>query len=72
MSNCVIFALAKWFRHGGYIIARKSRYGWWPHVMWAATLDGVEVQHYLPDDPKHGMWIPPPVFRGRIVVGEDK
>ena len=37
-SNCLIFAVARYWRSGGYLIFRRSSYGWWPHVMWSADL----------------------------------
>lgn len=63
MSNCIIFALTKWFREGGYIIVRKSRYGWWPHMFWCADLENIKLIDYSPPTKRAGL-LPPPLFRG--------
>jgi len=67
MSNCLIFALGRWYKFGGYIVARKSHYGWWPHFLWSADL--ITFEHYVPDTPKKGFF-PPPLFKGTIVKGD--
>lgn len=48
MSNCLIFALRKWFKEGGYVIIRKSRFGFWPHFIWCRDLKDAEIEHYVP------------------------
>lgn len=51
-TNCLIFALKKWFKHGGYLIIRKSNHGYFPHFLWSKDLKNAHVEHYVPIDPK--------------------
>lgn len=57
-GNCLIYALRLWWRHGGYIIVRRSRYLWVPHVLWAPPggLDEAPVQHFVPVRPTRTSW----------------
>jgi hypothetical protein len=67
MSNCVIFALTRWFRgyrYGWYLSIRKSNYGWWPHML--VTLDRVNYEDYQPLAPNHHLKFPPPLYRGYV------
>lgn len=70
-SNCLIFAVVQYFRHGGYIIVRRSRYRWVPHFIWAPPggLDKATVRHYVPVRPGVGrpwqVWRAV-LFRGRV------
>jgi hypothetical protein len=62
-SNCILFALRRWFSRGGYIVLRKSNYGWWPHMIW--TKDFVTFEEFTP--PVHYARVfPPLVFEGII------
>jgi hypothetical protein len=64
-SNCVIFALQRWFSRGGYIVLRKSNYGWWPHMIW--TMDFATFEEFTP--PVHyPVVFPPPIFKGIIEI----
>lgn len=58
-SNCFIYALRMWHRHGGYIIIRRSRYLWIPHFLWAPPggLDGAELRHFVPVSPSRRPWM---------------
>lgn len=74
VSNCLIVALALWWRRGGYVIVRKSRTTWIPHFMWARSIEGVEIVEYKPVRPvRHPLLRLLPVhvilFRGRIRKG---
>ena len=64
MSNCIIFALRRWLQRGGFVVARKSHYGWWPHFLWSPDLR--KFQEYTPAKPNHHLLIPPPLFSGVI------
>jgi hypothetical protein len=64
MSNCIIFALLRWFRRGGYLIVRKSRHGWWPHALWSSDL--CTFEEYQPRVPNHHLLIPPPLYDGIV------
>jgi hypothetical protein len=64
-SNCILFALKRWFSHGGYIVLRKSNYGWWPHMIW--TKDFVTFEEFTP--PVHyDVTFPPLLFKGIIKI----
>lgn len=77
-SNCLIVALALWWRHGGYVIVRRSRYTWVPHFMWAKSIEGLEIVEYKPVTPRRSLLfkllpIHVVLFRGRMRrgVGEE-
>jgi hypothetical protein len=71
MSNCLIFAFFQWLKHGGYVIARKSKYGWWPHFMWVQSLNDLEVLEYSLDK-KVNRALPPIVFDGTVRMKKDE
>ena len=48
MSNCLIFALGKWIKHGGYLAIRRSHMGPWFHFIWIKDLKDAEIEHYVP------------------------
>jgi hypothetical protein len=62
-SNCLVFALCRWFHRGGYLIIRKSRYGWFPHFLWSPDLN--TFHSFKPINPRERI-IPPLIFRGAI------
>jgi hypothetical protein len=64
MSNCLLFALRRWLRRGGYVIPRRSHYGWWPHFLWSPDLK--RFWEYTPPKPNQYLLVPPPLFRGVI------
>lgn len=67
MSNCLIFALGKFFKEGRYLVIRKSRYGWWPHFIWCKDLKDAEIEHYVPLERKpEKAAIDKIIFRGYI------
>lgn len=64
-NNCLIFAFHKWIKCGGYLIIRKSNYGWWPHFLWSKDLSLFE--EFAPSSSKYqGRWFPPLIFAGYI------
>ncbi len=63
MSNCLIFVLVKWLRGGGFVIARRSNNGWWPHFFWTADLKLFE--EYTPKYPRKRL-LPPPLYHGVV------
>jgi hypothetical protein len=68
-SNCLIFVIQRWWARGGYVIARKSRWGWWPHFLWSADLRTFEDFHPLMSEAERaGRWVPPCIFAGRIRI----
>lgn len=66
-SNCLIYALRKWAKEGGYLLVRKSHFGWWPHFLHKDNA-GV-VTHFSPDNPRRHA-LPPLLFRGEMKEGE--
>lgn len=68
MNNCLIFALSRWFKRGGYLVIRRSRLGLFPHFIWAKSLG--EIEHFVPND-KRWKAIPPPFFTGTISDNDD-
>lgn len=70
MSNCLFYALNKWYHEGGYLLVRKSFFGWWPHFL-HMSLDG-EITHFSPIGPKRKRILPPLLFKGRILTGDER
>lgn len=69
VSNCLIYALLKLYHEGGYVLMRKSFYGWWPHFL-HMSMTG-EITHYSPERKRRRL-LPPLLFRGRVRTGEEK
>lgn len=69
-SNCIVFAVLVYRRRGGrgYLLVRKSHFGWFPHVMYA---ERTHIVHYVPLDPRT-KGFPPPLFEGRVKWGGEK
>lgn len=63
-NNCLLFALYKWFKFGGYVITRKSNFGWWPHFIWSKDL--ITFEEYIPSEHQEGLKFPPLYFKGYI------
>ena len=63
MSNCWLFALHRWVTRGGYVVVRRSHWGWWPHALWSADL--VTFEDYAPVAGRH-RYLPPLLFRGAV------
>ena len=57
-----------WWRHGGYLVIRKSRWGWFPHVLWMSP-DRSRLSSFVPINPRRHL-IPPPLFRGYVKEGD--
>lgn len=64
-SNCLVFAVGKWFSNSGYLLIRKSHFGWWPHFLWSPDINRSYVEHYAPVVGKRKL-VPPPLFKGKI------
>ena len=56
-TNCLFFALRKLHRSGGYLVIRKSRFGWLPHLAWTANIEGLKVEEFKPIEPFKGNWL---------------
>lgn len=68
-SNCLFYAFKKYRRYGGYILMRKSNYGWWPHFL-HMTKDGKITQYTL--SRKKRRILPPIVFTGFVKEGDSE
>lgn len=55
-SNCLVYALARWIRYGGYIAIRRSQHFPIPHFLWIPPdgLAGVTLRHFVPMRPARG------------------
>lgn len=75
-GNCLGFALRRWFAAGtgnSYLIIRKSRLTWLPHIMWAPSIENTYVEEYKPafELTRFQRWFPFIAirFRGRVRKG---
>lgn len=75
-SNCLFFALRLFYRRKGrgkrgYVISRRSNYGWFPHFMYARPrkCGRYQIVGYIPLNPKFKK-LPPPIFRGKVKWGD--
>ena len=64
-SNCLVFALKRWFSDSGYLVVRKSNFGWWPHFLWTPDINSSYVEHYAPISGQKKL-MPPPLFEGNV------
>jgi hypothetical protein len=72
MSNCLIFALNRWFKKGGYLIIRRSRIGFWWHFLWAKDLEGLQsLEHYVPVEDELKVEVASKVFFEGKIKTED-
>jgi hypothetical protein len=62
-TNCLFFAIHCLWSCGGYLIVRKSHFGWWPHFLWSPDL--VEFWEYVPLV-RPDVLFPPPFFSGYV------
>jgi len=77
-SNCLIFALRRFYAEGGYIIVRRSHFGWWWHFSWTRSLSEPPIA-YVPQRPIEWRKLPwilrilplhTVIYRGTIVEGD--
>lgn len=71
---CWTFAIPKWLvdpRHS-YLVIRLSKSNFWPHVFYAASIDGLAVEEFAPLKRLHGwksifaaVW-----FKGKVRKGK--
>ena len=59
-----------WLAHGGYLIVRKSKHGFWLHFMWAKKLNDAEVKHFVPLKKLRYPLITKILFKGSVKDGE--
>ena len=70
VSNCLIFALTQFFKRGGYIVIRKSKFGPWLHFMWTDSIDSYE--HYKPHEKLKYPVISKFLFKGKVEKRNEK
>jgi hypothetical protein len=64
INNGLSYFICRWFREGGYIVMRKSHYGWWPHFLW--TRDFISFFEFTPGVHNGNAPLPPPLFPGYV------
>jgi len=72
IGSCLFYAFRKYFRTGGYLLVRKSRFGWWPHFL---HMDGDgNITGWQPDTEKMVWWKPWEIliYKGYIKKGDEK
>lgn len=74
MTNCLLFALALYWRRRGraerYILVRRSRMSWTPHFLYAELRRGrLRIISFKPINTAFKA-CPPPVFPGRAAWGD--
>jgi hypothetical protein len=73
--NCWSFAVARWLEAGTadhYLITRRSRHAMVPHVFFADSIEGIEVEELKPLKPQRGWkgFFNSFNFKGRIRKGK--
>jgi len=67
-SNCVLYAVSRFYYEGGWVLVRKSTHGFWPHFLY--TPDGVTISEFRPvprlTARRHRF--PPLIFEGTVHV----
>ena len=52
-SNCLFFAVKKFYKNGGYLAIRRSHFSRFiPHFIWVKDLKDAEIEHFQPEDPR--------------------
>lgn len=64
VSNCLVYAVNRWRKAGGYIVVRKSHHGWWPHFLWTADFN--TFFEFTPVKPNDELKSPPVLFKGYV------
>jgi len=71
IGSCLFYAFRKYFRAGGYLLVRKSRFGWWPHFLHMDN--NGNITQWQPDG-KLRWWKPWEIliYKGYIKKGDEK
>jgi hypothetical protein len=69
--RCLTYSLKQLWQHGGYLIIRKSRVGWWPHFLWhpGPLCEDCNCSSVVPDRYRK-LIIPPLWFKGKVKKGD--
>ena len=56
-GNCWLYAVPRWLKNPRrtYLVVRVSKHGFWPHVFFAESIDGLEVEEFRPVKPQQGI-----------------
>jgi len=73
--RCVIYAVKRYLKDGGYIAMRRTRILKipFPHFLWLPKSCGKcdKMESFVPDDShKPNKWFPPLWFKGRVKKGD--
>ena len=67
-SNCLIYAVWRWIRRGGWLLMRRSHAGPYPHFAQTDELpEGMLVTHYVRKKARRSKW-QLPWFDGQVKV----
>lgn len=67
-SNCLIYAVWRWIRRGGWLLMRRSHAGPYPHFAQTDELpEGMQVTHYVRKTVRRNKW-QLPCFDGHVKV----
>lgn len=79
-SNCLVFALRRWHRDGGYLLLRRSKHhAWIPHILWTKSLRDPPLA-FVPDRPIEWHRLPwllrilplhTVIYRGHVQEGDE-
>jgi len=70
-SQCLWYALDKWHTEGGYLVFRKSKHWFIPHVMHLSADKG-ELSHFIPPQDLKAPWHSIKGFQGIIVLDDNE
>lgn len=56
-GNCWIFAVRRWIKRPRttYLVIRISKHGIWPHMFFAKSIEGIDVEEFVPRRPRRGI-----------------
>jgi hypothetical protein len=71
VNNCFFWAIAQWYKHGGYVVMRKSHYGNLPHFLWLKDFHSKPLS-FVPNIIYRYFIFPKLLFRGHIQSGDEE
>lgn len=69
-SNCQIWCIWKFIRHGGDLHRERSRFGWWNHYAWRPPGGTWRTYEPIKRKLKRPWWNPPVLFFGHVKEGK--
>lgn len=70
-SQCLWFALDKWRTEGGYLVFRRSKHWFMPHVMHLSADKG-QLSHFVPPDKLRKPWHSIAGFHGIVAMDDNE